>query len=351
MKFLHLSKLSAVSALVLLAGCAGRERPPVIDFDAEDFDTAVLTAEPPKPVEIVELPKPLPLPGQLKPAPGKTTKRVVDKRPPRDRITAANAAAKIEPSKDGYVNAIQVYPYSEGALYQLYAAPEQVSDIALQKGERIVSVSAGDTLRWVVGDTVSGSGSEARAHVLVKPTKEDLKTNLVIITNRRTYHLELQSTDETYMASVSWRYPGDELIALKGRNEQAESAAQLVADTGLNIARLRFRYRITGDDPPWRPVRVFDDSKKVYVQFPARLDQGEAPPLFVVGPDGRNQLVNYRVRGRYYIVDRMFAAAELRLGEDPQQVVRITRTDGRHASAGRRDAFGTRNRLEEEGTR
>ena len=351
MKFLHLSKLSAVSGLVLLAGCAGRERPPVIDFDAEDFDTAVLTAEPPKPVEIVELPKPLPLPGQLKPVPGKAAKKTVDKRPPQKRITAANAAAKVEPSKDGYVNAIQVYPYSQGALYQLYAAPEQVSDIALQKGERIVSVSAGDTLRWMVGDTVSGSGGDARAHVLVKPTKEDLKTNLVIITDRRTYHLELQSTDETYMASVSWRYPRDELIALQNRKEKAETAAQLVADTGLNIDRLRFRYRITGDDPSWRPVRVFDDTKKVYIQFPARLDQGEAPPLFVVGPDGRNQLVNYRVRGRYYVVDRMFAAAELRLGQDPQQVVRVTRTDGRHAGVRRSGTFGGRNRFEEEGTR
>lgn len=351
MKLIPLFNLSAIIGLALLAGCASPERPPVIDFDAEDFDTAVLPAEPPKPVEIVELPKPLPLPGQLKPAPGKTTKKVADKRPPRERITAANAAAKVEPSKDGYVNAIQVYPYSQGALYQLYAAPEQVSDIALQKGEKIVSVSAGDTLRWVVGDTVSGSGGEVRAHVLVKPTKEDLKTNLVIITDRRTYHLELRSTDETYMASVSWRYPHDELIALRSRNQRAETAAQLVADTGLNIDRLRFRYRITGDDPPWRPVRVFDDTKKVYIQFPARLDQGEVPPLFVVGSDGRNQLVNYRVRGRYYIVDRMFAAAELRLGEDPQQVVRITRTDGRHAGVRRRGAFGARNRFEEEGTR
>lgn len=67
----------------------------------------------------------------------------------------------------------------------------------------------------------------------------------------------------------------------------------------------------------------------MYIQFPRRIDQGEMPPLFVVGPEGDNQLVNYRVRGSYYIVDRLFAAAELRLGEDSQQVVRISRMDGR----------------------
>lgn len=332
----YVPKLAAMSAVALLTGCATNKVPPIIDFDTGSFDSAVLTAEPPKPVKIVELPEPLPLPGQLKPEPGKVTKKKADTRPPKERVTAANAAAKIEPSKDGYINAIQVYPFSEGALYQLYAAPEQVSDIALQQGEKIVAVSAGDTLRWVVGDTVSGTGKSARAHVLVKPTKDDLKTNLVIITDRRTYHLELTSNPETYMASVSWRYPQGELIALQRRNETAEKGAELVADSGLRVDNLQFRYRVSGDDPPWRPVRVFDDTKKVYVQFPARLDQGEAPPLFVVGPDGRNQLVNYRVKGRYYIVDRMFAAAELRLGEKPQQIVRITRTDGRSA---RRKSF------------
>ena len=46
---------------------------------------------------------------------------------------------------------------------------------------------------------------------------------------------------------------------------------------------------------------------KVYIQFPARLDQGEAPALFVIGRDGKSQLVNYRMSGDYYVVDRLFA--------------------------------------------
>ncbi len=344
-------KLIAVSASILIAGCATKKLPPEIDFDTGDFDSAVLTAEPPKPVEIVELPKPLPLPGQLKTDPKKVKRKPADDRPPKVRVSDANDAAKVEPTRDGYVNAIQVYPYTEGALYQLYAAPEQVSDIALQKGEKIVAVSAGDTLRWVVGDTVSGSGSEARAHVLVKPTKDDLQTNLVIITDRRTYHLELRSNPETYMASVSWQYPRDELIVLRKQNAQAKQAASYVADTGLRVDDLRFRYRITGDDPPWRPVLVFDDTRKVYIQFPARLDQGEAPPLFVVGPNGQNQLVNYRVKGRYYVVDRMFAAAELRLGEKPQQIVRIERIDGRKRKARSVFHVSSRQRFDRESDR
>ncbi len=79
-------------------------------------------------------------------------------------------------------------------------------------------------------------------------------------------------------------------------------------------------------------LRAFDDGRKVYIQMPSGTSQGEAPPLFVAGADGRPNLVNYRVRGSYYIVDRMFGAAELRLGEDPQRIVRIIRIDARPVS-------------------
>lgn len=337
------SLLCGVSMLALAACASKGTPPPQISYDSSDFAPAVVEAEPPKPVRIVTVPEPLPLPGQLKPLPdGKPA--TPDKRPPKGRVDAANQAARLEPTKDGYVNAVQVYPFTRGALYRLYAAPEQVSDIALQPGEKLVAVSAGDTVRWVVGDTTSGTGDEQQVHILVKPVAPDLKTNLVITTDRRAYHLELESTKGTYMASVSWHYPNDELIALRRQNERASETEAVVVAEGLMLDRLRFRYEITGDNPPWRPVRAFDDTKKVYVEFPRRIDQGEAPPLFVIGPEGGAELVNYRVRGNYYIVDRLFAAAELRLGQDPQQIVRISRTDGRQASADQLPAHSTEHR-------
>src|SRR3546814_7965671 len=84
---------------------------------------------------------------------------------------------------------MQVWPYSDGALYQVYASPGRVTDIALQPGEALVSVSAGDTVRWIIGDAESGSGVGKRLHVLVKPSRAGLRTNLVINTDRRSYHL------------------------------------------------------------------------------------------------------------------------------------------------------------------
>jgi len=205
-----------------------------------------------------------------------------------------------------------------------------LTDVALQEGEQFVGsgpVAAGDTVRWIIGDTESGTGTTKRIHILVKPTRPDLVSNLVINTDRRTYLLELRSAEKTYMASVSWQYPEDQLIALRRQNASAEAATPIV--TRVDISRLRFRYAIEGDNPPWRPASAFDDGSKVYIEMPAGIAQGEAPPLFVIGPEGDGQLVNYRVRQNYYIVDRLFAAAELRMGGEHQQTVRISRTDGR----------------------
>ena len=320
---------SVLALSMALGGCATKlnlEAP----YDDMTFEQARPEPDPPKAVEVVEVPKALPLPGQLKPWPVKAAKD--EKIPPEEAIAKANKAARVEPTRAGYINAIQVYPWTDGALYRLYTSPEKVSTIALQPGEELIDVSTGDTVRWVVGDTASGQGSTRRVHLLVKPTLPDIQTNLVVLTDRRAYHLELVSTKQTYMASISWNYPTDSLVALHKQNETALESERRVVDGGVRLDNLNFRYRIEGDDPPWRPLRAFDDGHKVFIQMPSGLSQGEAPPLFVAGSDGRPNLVNYRVRGAYYIVDRMFGVAELRLGEAPQRVVRIIRIDARPVS-------------------
>jgi type IV secretion system protein VirB9 len=318
-------------ASVSLGACSTTMKPPAISYD-DAPKPAVLVPDPPKPVEIVELPRPLPMPGQLKPLPAdKTTPP--EATDPRTRVEQANDAARVQPSGAGYINAIQVYPFSDGALYQIYAAPGQVTDIALERGEQLAGsgpVAAGDTVRWIIGDTESGAGAAKRVHILVKPTRADLITNLIINTDRRTYHLELRATETTYMASVSWAYPHDQLIALRRQNGAA--VTEIPIATGIDINALKFRYRIDGDAPPWRPLRAFDDGRQVFIEFPSGIAQGEMPPLWVIGAEGDGQLVNYRVQGHHMIVDRLFAAAELRLGEKQQQIVRIVRTDGRPRS-------------------
>lgn len=282
--------------------------------------------------QVITIPVPLPLPGQLKPAP--TPRRDTGRRArtpasigAEARVENANDAARIQPRKDGFVNAMQRFVWADGALYQVYTAPGQITDIALQPGEQLVGagpVAAGDTVRWIIGDTTSGTGNTQQVHILVKPTRADLSTNLIINTDRRTYHLEVRASVSTYMASVSWTYPQDELIAIRGRARAADAAAPVA--TGIILPNLSFGYRISGDKPDWRPLRVFDDGVRTFIEFPTSIARGEMPPVFVLGADGQSELVNYRVAGRHIIVDRLFAAAELRIGDrKSEQRVRITR--------------------------
>ena len=243
---------------------------------------------------------------------------------PTLRVARANAAARVEPSKGGYSDAAQIYPFSDGALFQVYSAPGRVTDIVLQEGESLSGtgpVAAGDTIRWVIGDTESGAGATRRVHILVKPTRAHLQTNLVVNTDRRTYHIELRATPATYMPSVAWRYSQDEAGAV------AAAATARAAIPAVAVENLNFGYRIEGDKPTWRPVRVFDDGRQTFIEFPLQVSQSEMPPLFINAGRGRDgELVNYRVNGQRMIVDRVFDTAELRMGDShSQKKVRIER--------------------------
>ncbi len=305
-----------VLGLCALGACT-TFRPPQISYDDE------LPPPLPESAALVQaLPRPLHVPPAWAPARGGKKEEAKE---PIERIESANSAARIEPRRGGYFNAVQVFPYSPGALYQIYAAPGQITDIALEPGEQLVgsgSLSAGDTIRWVVADTESGSGDSHRVHIMVKPTRPAIETNLVVNTDRRTYLIELRSREKPYMPSVAWFYP----------EEQAGGSRKVPLSPFIpDQAQRRYRYIIEGDTPPWRPVNAYDDGRKVYVEFSPGIAQGEMPPLFVIGTDGKTEMVNYRAFGNLLIVDRLFAAAELRLGGDNQRKVRIVRSDGRPA--------------------
>lgn len=305
--------LAVLVCVSTLGGCT-TFKPPQISYDSE------LPPPPELPALPDDRPRALHVPPSWKPARGGKT---AEAKAPIERIEAANDAARVQPRKAGYYNAVQVFSYSPGALYQIYAAPGQITDIALEPGEQLIGsgpVAAGDTVRWVIGDTESGSGESRRVHIMVKPTRPSIETNLVVNTDRRTYLIELRSREKPYMPQVSWFYPEQ-----RGSRGQALPATPFIPD----LAARRYRYAIEGDSPPWRPVNAYDDGRKVYIEFSPGIGQGEMPPLFLIGTDGKTELVNYRAYGNVLIVDRLFAAAELRLGEEHQQKVRIVRTDGR----------------------
>lgn len=251
---------------------------------------------------------------KARPKPAAITER------PVDDVRKANDAARVEPAIESFANAVQVYAYTPGALYRVYASVGKVTDIALQPGEQLTGsgpIAAGDTVRWIIGSTESGAGATRQVHILIKPTANQLSTNLVINTDRRTYHIEVQALPATYMASISWRYPQDEMKALEVRTEQAREQAPVA--TGLSPEQLNFQYRLDGAKVSWRPLRAFDDGRRVFIELPATISNTDLPPLFLIGADGQAELVNYRVSHKFMIVDRLFQTAEMRLGDKSRQ--------------------------------
>jgi len=151
------------------------------------------------------------------------------------------------------------------------------------------------------------------APIAIVPNGRKSKENEPVInTSRRTYHIELRATPATYMASVSWSYPEAELIALRTAEAAREEAMSVAA--GIELAALNFRYRLSGDKPDWRPVRVFDDGRQIFIEFGDYIATGDMPPLFATSANGEAELLNYRVKGRFMTVDRLFGRGELRMG-------------------------------------
>ena len=201
------------------------------------------------------------------------------------------------------------YSYQEGDIYELRAGVDRVTDIELQPGEDLTTPPvAGDTVRWKIGILQSGKAQAKQTHVVVKPLDTGIETNILITTSRRVYHIRAVAGD-WYMPSIAWHYPDDEEAALAAavlRSEEEEVIS-------IPPEELRFEYEIDGDDYPWKPLRIFDDGLKTYIQMPKALRVSDAPALFVI-EDGEPMLVNYRVKGDYYIVDRLFEEAQLRVG-------------------------------------
>lgn len=255
---------------------------------------------------------PVPIPGQLMSVKGgKAPRHLVGEA----AINAANKKAMKQPNSGEYINSIMTFDYMAGALYQIYCAPLSVTDLQFQNNEHIVAVAAGDTLRWQVSKTYSGAGATRHEHLLIKPIEDGLTNSLVVTSDLRTYHLMLHSTPKTYMASVTWRYPDSDGVITSVGEEQELSDADITS--GVDVNRLNFNYEIKmlkgKNQPDWFPRMVFNDGNKTYIKFPSQMQ--EAPTLFVGSDAKHEQLINYRVVGNYYVVDRLLTSAQLRGGQ------------------------------------
>lgn len=244
-------------------------------------------------------------------------------------IRAANAEALAPSRADGFVNAAQVFGYEPGRVYEVWTAPMRITALSLEPGEKIISKAAGDTERWMIGDTTSGEAETVQTHLLIKPYRAGLATNMVVTTNRRVYLLALKASGESeaFNAAVSWTHPlpqapiSQVVVGPAKTNLKPTTPASILKARGPEGYRIRTGWR----KPEWTPVSVHDDGRQTFIIFPETLGTTEAPPLFVLNEQGQAQLTNWRKQGNSYVIDRLFQKAELRLGGERPQIVKIER--------------------------
>ncbi len=239
-----------------------------------------------------------------------------------------NRAEYPQPGEDGVVR------YLYGAtMASVVCAPLMVCDLALQPGEVVQALNIGDSVRWRITPAFSGMGENRTTHVIIKPVDAGLVTDMVLSTQKRIYSVKLVSTAREWMPLVAFNYPDD--VQSQWANYQQATGATGAASTlatGENFSNLDFNYRITGDDPVWKPVRVYNDGAKTYIEFSSAVAHQASPVLVALANDGNwfsaatPQFINYRSMGNRYIVDSVLSKAALISGVGDDQIkVSITR--------------------------
>ena len=221
-------------------------------------------------------------------------------------------------------------------LPQVVCAPLQVCDIELQRGETIRGANLGDAVRWEASPAVSGPEGAEVPHVVIKPKAREIgaTSSLVVTTDRRTYHFSLNLSDTGYMPRVTFSYPDAEESAWALYHAQQEVTKAEAKKKHRKRAKvdgesspIDFSYDIEGK-APWKPLRVYNDGKHTFIDFPGESFYADIPVLLSVATDGQQELVNYRVKGTQFKVDRVLSQAVLVSGVGSDQArVAISRRE------------------------
>lgn len=222
-------------------------------------------------------------------------------------ITPANKNVKIESKifdddgddgilsgrKEAINKTAVTFQYTDNSVYQIYSKPNYITTIKLQPGEKVIFKAGGDTENWQLEQTTGGKDN--REILLLVPTDVDLKTNLVITTDRHTYLINVVSTEDKYNPLVEWQYPQEKKLFYDNYNSNTENL--VVSD----VKNLNYGYTISNKKYNFAPNLVFDDGTKTYILMKNNLK--EMPSFYVKGTDNQLTLVTSRVEGRYVVLD------------------------------------------------
>jgi type IV secretion system protein TrbG len=229
------------------------------------------------------------------------------------------------------VNATVEFRFGE-SLPTIVAAVLEITDVELEKGEVITHINLGDSTRWTVESAISGSGAEQVSHIIIKPRDIGLSTSLVVMTDRRAYHLLLVSDGKDFMHAVSFVYPNPAPVVASA-SPVASPAPVVAKDPPAHKRKKESSGKeVAVTDPPddaddnyivngkaeWAPINVYNKDGKTYFEMPKSVKHKEVPVLFQSKSSGwfhhDKALVNYRVHSRWLVCDTVIDNAVLVTG-------------------------------------
>lgn len=263
-------------------------------------------------------------------------------------IRESDAAQLSEDWRNRYVparlgrNGQIVYHFGQ-SIASIVASPTNVTDIILQKNERIVEggIFVGNTVDWEVTPLVQEQGNAVFSHIIVKPRYPNVETTMTVFTDKRTYYFALISTLGEFMTNVGFEYSSDldestheyraRLVAHEEKNADLKKAVPEISvpqpaggTKQVPYDDLDFNYEVVvtkGRSPRWKPIRVFSADNKTYIQLPARVRYGDAPVFLLNNGNNDHEIVNYRLQNDTYVVDGIFEQSLLIAGVGRNQTV------------------------------
>ena len=200
---------------------------------------------------------------------------------------------------DGRLQGTASFVFEKGSIYDVSCQAGYITAIGLSPSEEILYVGCGDTARWILDTARSGKDGKMYWQILVKPLRNELATNLLINTNKRSYQINLLASDSQYNPYVEFA------------KEESVSSTK--------ASDLNFAYKIKGK-ASWKPLQAFDDGRKTFLLMPERIKTSEAPVLYVLR-NNQPSVINYRIKERYYIIDRLVKEIELRVGNETIRIL------------------------------
>ena len=198
--------------------------------------------------------------------------------------------------------------YSASEVYEVTGSYRYTTTIEFEKGETVQYLTLGDTIAW------QAHPMGHRVHL--KPVEPKAVTNLTVVTDRRTYYFRLtgaavkEKQDATYL--LRFTYPSDGEIAVNPGAVRKAAGGSAKDDLATRVKVRNCNYSVSGSKGI-KLVRACDDGVFTFLEF---AENATLPAFFAVDAEGNESVVNYRMEGKYAVIERVGSLFTLRDGQE-----------------------------------